>query len=208
MKRTVNIHVGELFAAAEPTVISTVLGSCVSVCLFDPVRSVGGMNHILLPGRDDLGYFSESARYGMNAMELLINRMFALGARRDRLQAKIFGGATILLEVAEAFNTGDKNVHFVTEYLRVEGIPLLGGDTGGGDSRRIYFHTDTFEVYLKRIATASFREVAAEERSYARRIRRELGRTDEITLFDQPGRQGNGSPAPPSRGGDPRQRKP
>ncbi|MDM8535516.1 chemotaxis protein CheD, partial [Desulfobacterales bacterium HSG17] len=93
IKRHVDIHIGEFHASGQPTVISTLLGSCVAVCLYDPIKQIGGMNHILMPGRADMKRFDMSARYGINAMELLINRIMNLGGKRRNLVAKIFGGA-------------------------------------------------------------------------------------------------------------------
>ena len=91
MKR-ITIGIGELFASDQAVVISTVLGSCVSVCLFDPVRKIGGMNHIFLPGNADYREFNASARYGINAMELLINSMLSLSADRRRLLDQVGHG--------------------------------------------------------------------------------------------------------------------
>ena len=88
----ITLGIGGLHASRSREKISTVLGSCVSVCLFDPATSAGGMNHIFLPGNADLKVFNDSARYGINAMELLINKMLSLDARRRSLRAKVFGG--------------------------------------------------------------------------------------------------------------------
>ena len=96
-KRT--IIAGELCVSREPVIIKTLLGSCVSVCLYDPGARVGGMNHILLPGSADMDQFNTSARYGVNAMDKLITRMLANGVDRKKLVAKVFGGAHILEQV-------------------------------------------------------------------------------------------------------------
>ncbi|MGV8776346.1 chemoreceptor glutamine deamidase CheD, partial [Pseudomonas aeruginosa] len=94
---------GEYFASGEDLVIVTVLGSCVSVCLRDPLNGIAGMNHFMLPERGLGGDpASPSARYGSHAMELLINRMLALGASRERLQAKVFGGGSVLRQISAA----------------------------------------------------------------------------------------------------------
>ena len=91
MKPVVYMHIGQYFASKDPVIIQTVLGSCVSVCFFDPVTRIGGMNHILYSGEVRSSY-DYNARYGINAMELLINEMVGLGAVRSRLIAKVFGG--------------------------------------------------------------------------------------------------------------------
>ncbi|MGA2401571.1 MAG: chemotaxis protein CheD [Syntrophobacteraceae bacterium] len=99
MRKLIRIHIGGLHASKEPAVIDTVLGSCVAVCLHDAVERIGGMNHILLPGEAELTHFDTSARYGINAMELLINTIATLGGNRRRIAAKAFGGAHILPEL-------------------------------------------------------------------------------------------------------------
>lgn len=108
MKKEVSIHIGELYASKNPAVVHTLLGSCVAVCMFDPIKRIGGMNHILLPGNGDLKDFSDSTRYGINAMELLINMIMNLGGNRNRLVAKAFGGGNILAGISEENGPGQK----------------------------------------------------------------------------------------------------
>ena len=90
MKRSISIHIGGFHASREPTVIETLLGSCVAVCLYDSVARIGGMNHILLPGKADLKHFDNVARYAINAMELLINRIMTPRGQKTRLDSKGF----------------------------------------------------------------------------------------------------------------------
>ena len=125
MKKKVSIHIGEIYASKKPAVVSTLLGSCVAVCLFDPIRRIGGMNHILLPGKADLKKLSDSSRYGINAMELLINMIMNLGGKRRRLLAKAFGGGHILSGFPKEQGPGQKNVQFVLEFLKTEKIKLI-----------------------------------------------------------------------------------
>ena len=113
MKKKVSIHIGGFHASTKPTVIDTLLGSCVAVCLYDHVAPVGGMNHILLPGKADLRHFDNVARYAINAMELLINRILNLGGKRQNLTAKVFGGAHVLPTISEENGVGAKNSEFV-----------------------------------------------------------------------------------------------
>jgi chemotaxis protein CheD len=134
-------------------IIKTILDSCVAVCLFDPIRKIGGMNHILLPGEADPKRFNSSARYGANAMKLLINHMLKLGAKHKSLVAKVFGGANVLPALAKNLRMGDKNSAYILDLLKVDGIRMIDGDLGGKDSRKIFFHTDTGEVLLQRIGT-------------------------------------------------------
>ena len=183
MKKQVSIHIGELYASKKPVVIHTLLGSCVAVCLFDPIRRIGGMNHILLPGNSDAKPFSNPIRYGINAMELLINAIMNLGGNRKWLVAKAFGGGHILSGFSEENGPGRKNIRFVFEFLEVEGINLISQNFGGYDSRRIYFHTDTGDVFLKRIPTVQLARIAAEEQKRLRQIEKELKKPADVTFF-------------------------
>lgn len=135
------IHViqGESHVSADPSaMMTTILGSCVAACMFDQRAGVGGMNHFLLPGDDNGG--DEDLRYGVHAMELLINGLLRLGARRDNLRAKLFGGARM---VAGLSDIGAKNAAFANEFLAREGLQCVGGSLGGDHARRIQFWPTT-----------------------------------------------------------------
>lgn len=114
--------------------ISTILGSCVATCLYDEAAQIGGMNHFLLP--DGGGSNQSSARYGVNAMELLINDLIKRGASRRALKAKVFGGARM---IAGLTDIGQKNASFVLDFLRREGIECVSQSLGGTQARRIEF---------------------------------------------------------------------
>jgi chemotaxis protein CheD len=134
--RRIHVPQTEYAVVDDPSaVLFTILGSCVACCLRDPVRGVGGMNHFLLPGgqneSDPL-----SMRYGVNAMELLINGLLKRGARRDRLEAKLFGGARVLNHSADI---GASNAQFALEFLKDEGVAHVGGSLGGSQARRVEF---------------------------------------------------------------------
>jgi chemotaxis protein CheD len=119
---------GQYHVSGDPAVVlTTTLGSCVAACLRDREAQVGGMNHFLLPGDGD-GEVREAARYGAYAMEVLINALLARGARRGRLEAKLFGGGQLLQGLT---NVGDQNVAFAEHFLAQEGIALFGGSVGG-----------------------------------------------------------------------------
>jgi chemotaxis protein CheD len=183
LKKQVTIHIGEVYGSAEPLVINTLLGSCVAACLFDPVKRIGAMNHILLPGRADLKHFNAPARFSINAMELLINKMLTLGAERCRIVAKVFGGAHMLPQISSENGSGQKIATFVMDFLQKESINLLSHDIGGRKGRQIYFHTDTGDVFVKRIQPAQSRILWVEEEKAIPLVRREIRKAGSITLF-------------------------
>ncbi|HEY9069621.1 MAG TPA: chemotaxis protein CheD [Candidatus Ozemobacteraceae bacterium] len=183
-RKIVRLDIGQLFACREAAVIYTLLGSCVSACLFDPVARVSGMNHILLPGQPDFATFNDSARYGVNAMEVLINEMTKLGAMRSRLTAKVFGGGQMLATLLPGKRPGMKNVEFVLEYLQMENIRVLSQDVGGPWARVLKFHTNTFEVYVKKIRSHVARPVCDDENRYEQTATNHATSETNITLFD------------------------
>jgi len=185
MKNHISIHIGEYYASSEPAVIHTVLGSCVTVCLFDPLNRVGGMNHILMPGKVDMKCFNSAARYGVNAMELLINRIMTLGGDRCGLVAKVFGGAHVISAISRENGMGRKNVEFAFEFLKKEEIRIISQDLGGTDSRKIFFHTDTGDVFLKRIPPILQTRMAQEEALKLKRMQKAAYKSGEITLFGE-----------------------
>jgi chemotaxis protein CheD len=135
--RTTAIIEGEHAVSSDPaTVLSTLLGSCVAVCLHDPVASVGGMNHFLLPGEQASHAQRRAERFGAHLMEALINDLMMRGARRERLQAKIFGGANILRGLSDV---GAQNAAFAKRFLHHEGIRIIAEDLGGARARRVQF---------------------------------------------------------------------
>lgn len=136
--RRMHVIQGEWKVSNDPSVVlSTVLGSCVAACLRDPAAGVGGMNHFLLPGSvDALAQGGDVSRYGVHLMELLINGLLKQGARRDRLEAKIFGGAKT---IASFSNVGQQNADFATRFLRDEGIQIVSSSTGGDAGRKLEF---------------------------------------------------------------------
>jgi chemotaxis protein CheD len=130
---------GEYAVSTDPTaVMSTVLGSCVAMCLFDPVNRVGGMNHFLLATSSQAG--SDDMKYGINAIELLINRLLQSGGERGNLQAKLFGGARM---TDHASDIGAGNAAFAKEFLEKEGIVCLSSSLGGTKARRVQFSPTT-----------------------------------------------------------------
>jgi len=141
---------GRMFASAESVVVSTILGSCVAVCLWDPEAGIGGINHFLLPLNPARG--ASDLRYGNTAMTRLLETMIERGASVRRLMAKIVGGASVL----DAFNSarrsiGDQNVIVARDFLRAHEIRIAGDQTGGRHGRKLLFHTGNGSAYVKEI---------------------------------------------------------
>ncbi|HEX3314523.1 MAG TPA: CheR family methyltransferase, partial [Gemmataceae bacterium] len=156
-----SITVGDVFASARPACVTTLVGSCVAACLFDPTARVGGMNHFMLP--DSVGGGAESARFGAHALELLIDAILTRGGERSRLQAKIFGGARIPHLAGNAFDIGDKNVQFVEEFLAAESIPIASRSLGGANGRLVRFMTQSGKALVKPIDGAALADLARQE---------------------------------------------
>lgn len=128
--------------------VTTVLGSCVAVCLWDPQQALGGINHYLLPLWNGEGL--PTPRYGSVAIPRLIERLVEFGARRDRLQAKIFGGASMWKSTEGLLAVGERNISLARHLLEELRIPILGSDVGGMQGRKIVFNCMTGEVLLRR----------------------------------------------------------
>jgi chemotaxis protein CheD len=169
----VTILPGEYYASNQPVTIHTLLGSCVSACLYDPVSRVIGMNHFLLSNRryakDLPTSLSEAGKYGIQAMELLINEMLKQGARRQNLRAKAFGGASIYLNTESRDNffcVGEVNSRFIREFLKDAGIPMAAEDLGGEKARVIQFLSDDYAVHLRKIEKTAAPNLVQTERQY------------------------------------------
>ncbi len=166
----VKIMPGELFVASGRIALATVLGSCVSACIWDPVTRIGGMNHFMLAeGRVESGN-SESMRYGRFAMDTLIEHVVAAGALRHCLQAKVFGGGQVLRQRLSQNDIGGDNARFVLDYLEEQGIEVVAQDLGDVCPRKLYFFPDTGRVLLRRLPTDASEVVLREEQAYRQRI--------------------------------------
>ena len=148
--KAVKILPGQYHATDDDTIITTVLGSCVSVCLYDAVNGAGGMNHYMLPGdTGELGKSgSGSARYGTHAMKLLIDHVVQLGANRINLEAKVFGAGKVMDGMSDV---GRQNADFAMCYLKHQKIRIAAVDVGDTCPRKIYFSPATGQVFVKRI---------------------------------------------------------
>ncbi|TGD66204.1 chemotaxis protein CheD [Tabrizicola sp. WMC-M-20] len=147
---------GEYIISSDPQdVLSTILGSCVAAFLRDPVAGVGGLNHFLLPGNDPND--RNAMKYGLNAMELLINSLISSGARRDRLEGKLFGGGRMVPGLTDI---GAANGRFAEDFLRRENIRYLGGSLGGDHGRKIRVWPVSGQVQQMKMPTTAVKEVA------------------------------------------------
>lgn len=140
------LHAGEMHVAESPTAITTILGSCVSVCLFDPVARVGGMNHFLLPLHVER---ERSLRFGSVAVPALVESVLSAGASRAALRAKIVGGASVIHAFRGNRNLGEENAHLAARLLEEAGIPVLDVDVGGMRGRKLVFHTDDGNAWIR-----------------------------------------------------------
>lgn len=187
----ITIHPGEYYVSDKEVVISTLLGSCVSACLYDPVRGIVGMNHFLLSAKGRTENMpvclTEAGRYGVHAMELVINGMLKLGACRKDLRAKAFGGGSFYnanRAPSRVFCVGEINSRFIIEFLKNDGIPLVCCDLGGDTGRVIRFSSEDFSVLVRKVRRAINRtSVQKEKEAWLESIRQEKRKTQEPEVW-------------------------
>ena len=139
-----------MFASAQPSEVTTILGSCVAVCLWDRYLGIGGINHYMLPTWN--GMELASPKYGNIAIERLTARMLQLGCKKNNLVAKVFGGGEVITVSSSSMHIGERNIMVAEEMLLEQNIPIIGRSTGGKNGRKIIFNTHTGEVlqcYIK-----------------------------------------------------------
>jgi chemotaxis protein CheD len=179
------IQPGEFYVTNKAEVIGTVLGSCISVCLRDTKKNVGGMNHFMLPGdfRVEDIFKSQSARYGMYAMELILGEIIKLGGGREHLSAKIFGGGHVLASVGRTQGSvPQSNIDFVKAFLSMEGIPILSSDVGGEHGRKVIFFPDTGKVFVRKLKPEAEKEIIVQERKFKKTL--SPVKSEDVTLFE------------------------
>lgn len=173
---------GEYFVSREPMVVYTVLGSCISACIRDPVAGIGGMNHFMLPapkggvGGDSWG---ESTRYGSFAMEVLINELMKHGGLKSRIEVKIFGGGKIY---EGSVDVGANNAAWVLRYLNQEGLTPVTADVGDIYPRKVYYFTESGRVLLKKLDRVKNGTIVEREQQYQETLRTRKTESD-VTLF-------------------------
>ena len=166
--KAVKVLPGEFYVDSDDTPIVTVLGSCVAVCLRDPAAQVGGMNHFLLPDGGDSGFAGTAGRYGVHAMEMLINELVKRGAQRRRLEAKVFGGGHVMKNFT-SLNVGQRNADFTKEFLKTEDIRLLSEDLLDIYPRKVCFLPKSGRALVKKLAAAD-ETLAMQEKQYQSRL--------------------------------------
>lgn len=179
---------GEFYVTKSSEAISTVLGSCISACIWDSKLHIGGMNHFMLPIKGDLighdGWQhnnSYTCRYGLWAMEYLINEILKYGGVRQNLQVKLFGGGRVLQNMST--DVGEQNIHFAHDYVMNEGLPIVGSDVGGPWPRKVLFYPDTGKVLVKKLQSTHNDTIQRRERQYRDSLEAPVQDSAEIELF-------------------------
>jgi chemotaxis protein CheD len=161
----VKVLPGEYFVYDEDILVMTTLGSCIAACLWDREKRIGGMNHFLLP---DAAGGGDSGRYGSFAMDLLIGELVKRGASRTSMEAKVFGGGSVVSGL-NSINVGERNTSFVLDYLRTERIAVVSKDVLDIYPRKVCFLPASGKAMVKRLASANTEALAALERNAAQR---------------------------------------
>lgn len=172
---------GEYYVTGRDMLLVTVLGSCVSACIRDKEKGIGGMNHFMLADSTEVSPYSASARYGTYAMEILINHLLKLGARRGSLEAKVFGGGRVMAALSSS-NVGERNCSFVLDFLRTEGIAVSAQDLLDVHPRKVYFFPNTGRVLVKKLTRMHNDTLMRREKEYAARLT-EAPVSGDVELF-------------------------
>ena len=181
--QAVKLLPGEYYVTDKDLLLVTVLGSCVAACIRDCYSGIGGMNHFMLPdGGGDVGSpLNASARYGTYAMEILINQLLKLGARRSNLEAKVFGGGNVLDGLTVA-NVGQRNADFVLKFLQTEKIRVVAQDLVDIFPRKVYFFPKSSKVMVKKLRNIHNTTISQREKDYRQRLH-QVDSGGEVELF-------------------------
>jgi chemotaxis protein CheD len=177
---TIQLMAGELYVGDHREVLTTVLGSCISACVRDPVLGVGGMNHFMLPAAPHDGSAGAPERYGAYALERLITELVKLRARRERLEVKVFGGGRMLGGMADV---GQMNIDFVRGFLRAERLTIVAEDVGETCARQVRYHPATGQVKIRRLWTQATAAVSAREAELRERLASVANESGKVELF-------------------------
>lgn len=181
---TLKVFLGHhLVSDRSDVMMVTTLGSCVAACVHDPATAIGGMNHFLLPEvpESEDGGAGAAARYGSVAMERLINELLSRGAQRGRLEVKLFGGARV---IDSSFDVGQRNAAFALDYVRREGLKLVGQDLGGASARRIHYFPHSGRAMRKMLRPEALSETANQELHFRTTLRQQPIEGD-VELFGE-----------------------
>ncbi len=165
----VKVLPGEYFVTSTNVLMVTVLGSCVSACIRDREKGIGGMNHFMLADSGEASAVSASARYGTYAMEILINHLMKLGAKKSSLEAKVFGGGRVMEKLTSSM-VGERNSEFVMRFLSTEGITVAAQDLLDVYPRKVYFFPHTGRVLVKKLVRMHNDTLIRREKEYAARL--------------------------------------
>ncbi|HEY6896216.1 MAG TPA: chemoreceptor glutamine deamidase CheD [Rhodocyclaceae bacterium] len=165
----VKVLPGEYYVTSTDMAVVTVLGSCVSACIRDREKGIGGLNHFMLADGGSDPMAGASARYGGYAMEVLVNHLLKLGARREKLEAKVFGGGKVMASLAGTM-VGERNASFVLQYLATEKIDIVSQDLLDIYPRKVYFFPKTGRVMVRKLVRLHNDTVARREKEYASRL--------------------------------------
>jgi chemotaxis protein CheD len=177
----VKVLPGEYFVTSAGVMMVTVLGSCVSACIRDREKGIGGMNHFMLADSGESGAVSSSARYGTYAMEILINHLLKLGARKNHLEAQVFGGGRVMATLSSS-QVGERNSKFVMDFLGTEGISVAAQDLLDVYPRKVYFFPQNGRVLVKKLVRMHNDTLIRREKEYAARLT-EAPVAGEVELF-------------------------
>jgi chemotaxis protein CheD len=177
----VKVLPGEYFVTSTNVLMVTVLGSCVSACIRDREKGIGGMNHFMLADSGEPSAVSASARYGTYAMEILINHLMKMGARKSNLEAKVFGGGRVMEKLTSS-QVGERNSEFVMRFLGTEGITVSAQDLLDVYPRKVYFFPNTGRVLVKKLVRMHNDTLIRREKEYAARLT-EAPVAGEVELF-------------------------
>ncbi|MGL1891674.1 MAG: chemotaxis protein CheD [Spirochaetaceae bacterium] len=167
------IYSGEYYVTKKNEIISTVLGSCISVCLYDKVNNICGINHFMLPKNSIINFIekqyefkseflsSNSLRYGINSMEILINKILAMGGEKKYITAKVFGGGNVIIHDQNKKTIGEQNIDFILGFLKAENIEILNKNIGGCIGRKLLYNTKNNSVYIKKIPIMNIEKIEA-----------------------------------------------
>ena len=173
---------GEYHVTTQDMMEVTVLGSCVAACIRDTRLGIGGMNHFMLPDSDLGDGAGKAARYGSYAMEILINHLLKLGARREYLEAKVFGGGNVLPGLTQA-NVGHRNAAFVLRFLATEHIRIVARDLEDVHPRKVVYFPRSGRALIKRLRVMRNDAVFTREDDYRRRLVQDPVSGGDIELF-------------------------